>query len=131
MNSSVAKWAGKSCVALRSALYMLCLLPRPVLCLLLRVCAVPAVASLGMCCACCPRRNMLLGTELGLLHELVIDESVATKKEPGPLRQLLDLRDRRKAVCGLHQVRIGGIGRREHGQEVGGWAPGWGCTDSR
>ncbi len=49
-------------------------------------------------------RSMLLGTAAGLLHELVVEEATASRREPGPPRQLLDLKDARKSVCGLHQV---------------------------
>jgi hypothetical protein len=50
------------------------------------------------------RRPVLLGTDQGLLHELVVDERVAARKDPPGPRQLLDLRDRRKTVCGIHQA---------------------------
>ncbi|KAL6755557.1 hypothetical protein V8C86DRAFT_207014 [Haematococcus lacustris] len=50
--------------------------------------------------------TVLLGTDQGLLHELVVDERQASRKDPGAPHQLLDLRDRRKAVTGLHQERL-------------------------
>lgn len=48
----------------------------------------------------------MLGTESGLLHTVVVEERSAARKDLGTPRQLLDLRDPRKAVCGLHQVRL-------------------------
>jgi hypothetical protein len=49
-------------------------------------------------------RPVLLGTDQGLVHELSLDERVVSRKDPGGPRQLLDLRDRRKAICGIYQV---------------------------
>ena len=46
---------------------------------------------------------MLLGTDTGLLHELVLDERQQQKKEAVP-KQLFDFKDRRKAICSVHQV---------------------------
>ena len=49
---------------------------------------------------------MLLGTDSGLVHELLVDaDKWAAKKEPQPPHQVLDLRDARKEVHTIEQVR--------------------------
>jgi hypothetical protein len=35
-----------------------------------------------------------------------LDERAVARKDPGGPRQLLDLRDRRKAICGIYQVGV-------------------------
>eukprot|EP00983_Pelagomonas_calceolata_P097956 1158300-Pelagomonas_calceolata.AAC.8 len=55
-------------------------------------------------------RPVLLGTDSGLVHEIVVDaEKWAAKKEPHAPRQVLDLRDARKEVHTIEQVRHFGV----------------------
>lgn len=44
---------------------------------------------------------ILLGSDTGVLHEVQLEEK--PKKEAGP-RQVLDFKDRRRAICSVLQV---------------------------